>query len=170
MKEAGYETRVVGFDCAEEVHEAVLLGEHGEEELRLQVDNEREKVEEARRTLEKAVTEAASLDPWLRDHPPIVQWHGYQFDSASISTDEPILQTVFKAFSDATGTEAELEGMTYASDARLLIDVGGTPTIVFGPGDVRDAHSANESVSLEDLDRTVRTLALTILRFLGYHD
>jgi acetylornithine deacetylase len=127
-----------------------------------------EKVEEARRTLEKAVTEAASSDPWLRDHPPIVQWHGYQFDSASISTDEPILQTVVKAFSDATGTEAKLEGMTYASDMRHLINTGNTPTLIFGPGDVRRAHSTNEYVLVKELTAVVRTLVLTILRFCGY--
>jgi acetylornithine deacetylase len=57
--------------------------------------------------------------------------------------------------------------MTYASDARLLINVGGTPTVVFGPGDVRGAHGPNESVSLEELTTVVETLALTVLRFLG---
>jgi acetylornithine deacetylase len=60
--------------------------------------------------------------------------------------------------------------MTYASDARLLINVGGTPTVVFGPGDVRAAHSANESVPLGELEVTTRALALTILRFLGHED
>jgi len=78
------------------------------------------------------------------------------------------VEAVAGAYRDAVGLEPVYEGMTYASDARLLIDVGGTPTIVFGPGDVRDAHSANESVSLEDLERTVRTLALTVLRYLGH--
>jgi len=58
--------------------------------------------------------------------------------------------------------------MTYASDARLLINVGGTPTVVFGPGNVRVAHGPNESVSLEELTTVVETLALTALRFLGY--
>ncbi len=72
------------------------------------------------------------------------------------------------SYRDAVSEEPVYEGMTYASDARLLINVGKTPTIVFGPGDVRDAHSANESVSLEELHKTVRTLALTVLRFLGY--
>ena len=40
--------------------------------------------------------------------------------------------------------------MTYASDARLLIDVGGIPTVVFGPGDVWAAHGPNESGSAAD--------------------
>lgn len=129
-----------------------------------------EKVEEARKTLEKAVAEAAASDPWLKDHPPIVQWRGYQFDSASISTDEQILQTVVEAYSDATGVEAELEGMTYASDMRHLINTGNTPTLIFGPGNVRNAHSTNEYVLIKELNAVVRTLVLTILRFCGYKE
>jgi len=58
--------------------------------------------------------------------------------------------------------------MAYASDARLLIEVGGTPTVVFGPCDVRAAHGPNESVCLEELTTVVETLALTVHRFLGY--
>jgi len=124
---------------------------------------------EARRQLEEKVDAVVDGDPWLSINRPKVEWAGYSFAPSSVEPGHPIVEAVAGAYRDAVGGEPVYEGMTYASDARLLIDVGGTPTIVFGPGDVRDAHSANESVSLEDLDRTVRTLALTILRFLGHH-
>jgi acetylornithine deacetylase len=48
------------------------------------------------------------------------------------------------------------------------VNVAETPTTVFGPGDVRVAHGPNEFVPLEELEVTARTLALTILRFVGY--
>jgi len=124
---------------------------------------------EARKQLEEKLDEVANGDPWLRVNRPTVEWAGYSFAPSSVELGHPIVEAVAGAYRDAVGLEPVYEGMTYASDARLLIDVGLTPTIVFGPGDVRDAHSANESVSLEDLGRTVRTLALTILRFLGHH-
>ena len=126
--------------------------------------------EEARRQLEKKVDDIAAGDPWLSVNRPIVEWAGYSFAPSKVELDHPIVEAVAGSYRDAVGMESVYEGMTYASDARLLINVGRTPTIVFGPGDVRDAHSANESVSLEELDKTVRTLALTVLRFLGYHD
>jgi acetylornithine deacetylase len=125
---------------------------------------------EARRQLEDKVDMVADGDPWLRVNRPRVEWAGYSFAPSRVELGHPIVEAVAGAYRDTVGEEPVYEGMTYASDARLLIDVGDTPTIVFGPGDVRDAHSANESVSLEDLDKTVRTLALTVLRFLGHND
>ena len=123
---------------------------------------------EAMRQLEDKVDAVADGDPWLSVNRPRVEWAGYSFAPSRVEPGHPIVEAVAGAYRDAVGVEPVYEGMTYASDARLLIDVGGTPTIVFGPGDVRDAHSADESVSLEDLDRTVRTLALTVLRYLGH--
>ncbi len=125
---------------------------------------------EARMQLEEKVDAVADGDPWLRVNRPKVEWAGYSFAPSKVELDHPIVEAVAGAYREAVGEEPVYEGMTYASDARLLIDVGETPTIVFGPGDVREAHSANESVSLEDIDKTVRTLALTVLRFLGHHD
>jgi acetylornithine deacetylase len=51
---------------------------------------------------------------------------------------------------------------------RHLINVGRTPTTVFGPGDVRVAHGPDEYVEVDELELTVKTLALTILRYVGY--
>jgi acetylornithine deacetylase len=55
--------------------------------------------------------------------------------------------------------------MPYGADMRLLVNVGGIPTILFGPGDVRKAHQPDEHVPLADLKTCTQTLALTILRF-----
>jgi acetylornithine deacetylase len=60
--------------------------------------------------------------------------------------------------------------MTYGADMRLLVNVGGIPTVLYGPGDVRDAHRPNESVAIADLQTATRVLALTALRFCGYDE
>jgi len=123
--------------------------------------------DEARRQLEAKVDEIADGDPWLMENRPEVRWDGYSFASSMVPVDHPIVAAVAESYRDVTGVEPVYEGMTYASDARLLINVGGTPTVVFGPGDVRAAHGPNESVCLEELTTVVETLALTVLRFLG---
>jgi acetylornithine deacetylase len=123
---------------------------------------------DARRALEEAVAEAAREDPWLREHPPLVEWWGGQFYPARILTDHPLVQTVSDAFTDAIGRPVRVEGMTYGADMRLLVDVGHTPTVLFGPGDVRASHRPDEYVPVEHLEAAVRTLALTALRFCGY--
>lgn len=129
-----------------------------------------EKEESARRELEEKIDEIAEGDPWLREHRPKVEWAGYSFASSMVSVDHPIVQSIGKAYLDVTGKEPMHEGMTYASDVRHLIKVAETPTTVFGPGDVRVAHGANEYVPIDELETVVKTLALTIMRFVGYEE
>jgi acetylornithine deacetylase len=122
----------------------------------------------ARRDLEVKVKEIAEADPWLKENPPVVEWVGYSFASSMVPDDHPIVTCLDGAVRDVTGEEPVHEGMTYASDARHLINVGNTPTIVFGPGDIRTAHGPNEYVPIEDMETVVKTLALSVMRFLGY--
>ncbi len=124
----------------------------------------------ARRELEEKINEIADSDPWLKMHRPKVEWAGYSFASSMIPVTHPIVQEIGRAYQDITGDPPVHEGMTYASDVRHLINVAETPTTVFGPGDVRVAHGANEYVPLDQLETMVKTLALTIMRFIGYEE
>ncbi len=127
-----------------------------------------EELAAARQAFEAAVAQAAQADAWLCEHPPLVEWWGAQFAPAAIPLEHPILTTVNAAFQDTTGEKAKIEGMTYGADMRLLVNEGQTPTVLFGPGDVRHAHRPDEYVPIADLETVTRTLALTILRFCGY--
>jgi acetylornithine deacetylase len=127
-----------------------------------------EDIAAAQRCFEATVANAARADPWLREHPPIVEWWGGRFEPASTPIEHPIVAAVTDAFGLATGGAARLEGMTYGADMRLLINVGETPTVMFGPGDVRVSHRPDEFVPIADLIAVTRTLALTALRFCGY--
>ena len=124
----------------------------------------------ARAEFEAAIAEATAADQWLRQHPPTIEWWGGQFDSAGISSAEPIVTTVAEAFASVTGNHTPLEGMTYGADMRLLVNVGGVPTVMFGPGDVRFAHKPDERVPVADLVTVTRTLVLAALRFCGYNE
>jgi acetylornithine deacetylase len=125
----------------------------------------------ARRELEAAVAAAAQADPWLRDHPPIVEWWGGTFEPAECPIDHPIVELVRAAHQVTTdGPAPTLEGMTYGADMRLLVHQGGMPTVMYGPGDVRLAHKPDEYVPIADIMTVAHTLALTALRFIGYDD
>jgi acetylornithine deacetylase len=118
-----------------------------------------------KKQLESAVRRAADADPWLKTHQPRVDWNGYRFDPAKIPADHPIMETVKAAYSDVSGHAPKVEGKTYSSDMRLLVNIGKTPTMIFGPGELREAHTANESVSVESLEAAAKTYALAILRW-----
>ena len=118
-----------------------------------------------KRQVESTVKRAADADPWLKVHQPVVDWNGYRFDPAKIPADHPIMETVKAAYRDVSGSIPKVEGKTYSSDMRLLINPGNTSTMIFGPGELKEAHSANESVSIANLEAAAKTYALAILRW-----
>jgi len=76
------------------------------------------------------------------------------------------LETDFKlplvqAFLRAAGQKKPL-GVDYFCDAAVLA-AGGIPSVVFGPGDIAQAHTADEWISLAELERGKNLL----LRFLN---
>lgn len=120
-----------------------------------------------RRAFEAVVADAAAADPWLRDHPPVLEWWGAQFEPAAIPADSPIVTALAEAHAAVTGARPVLRGMPYGADMRLLVKQGGTPTVLYGPGDIRRAHAPDEFVPVRELETAARALALAILRFCG---
>ncbi|MFX0167989.1 MAG: M20 family metallopeptidase [Candidatus Hodarchaeota archaeon] len=55
----------------------------------------------------------------------------------------------------------------YATDARLLRRAGLTSSVVYGPGNMTQAHVADESISIDALIKVTKVLAVSALRFLG---
>ena len=121
----------------------------------------------ARQELVAALAGAAAGDDWLRAHPPVLEWWGGQFAPAAISPQHPIVATIMAACTDLTGTAPRMHGMPFGADMRLLVNEGATPTVLFGPGDVRRAHAPDEFVTMPELEAATRALVLTIMRFAG---
>jgi acetylornithine deacetylase len=124
---------------------------------------------DARAALERAIEEAAARDPWLRDHPVGVSWPGGQFASGRLDGDDPLIDEVARAITDAEGRSASRGAVPYGSDLRLYAGLGGIPTLHYGPGDVRFAHAPLEQVAVGELLRTTRTLAVLAARRCGAH-
>jgi acetylornithine deacetylase len=57
--------------------------------------------------------------------------------------------------------------VTYGSDASKLWALARVPSIVFGPGDIAQAHTADEFVPLEELPRAAAVYAGAALRLAG---
>jgi acetylornithine deacetylase len=126
-----------------------------------------EDVAAAKRVFEDSIARAAAADAWLVEHPPEVEWWGGRFDPAVTDPDDPVVTTLTAAARDVLAVSPAVEGVTYGADMRLLVNVGRIPTVLFGPGDVRVAHMADEHVALADLEAAARALVVTAIRYCG---
>lgn len=117
--------------------------------------------------LRAAIDAANASDPFLRDHPATVEIVGGQFGSGRVPSDHPLPVGLARAVEAVSGRRPELLGEPYGADMRLFINDGDTPCVIFGPGDVKVAHSANENVPLDEVETCARVLAAWVVEELG---
>jgi acetylornithine deacetylase len=115
--------------------------------------------DDAEDELRAVIAAACAADPWLREHPASVEIHGGRFSSAEVPADHPLPRGLAAAASSILGRRPPFVGVPYGADMRLLVRVGATPTVMFGPGDVRVAHAADENVELDEVVACARVLA-----------
>ena len=118
---------------------------------------------DAEADLRACIGAACAADPFLRLHPVIVEITGGRFSSARIPADHPLPVSLADACEATLDRRPALLGEPYGADMRLLVNEGATPTVIFGPGDVRVAHSADEFVSLADVADCARVLAAWVV-------
>ncbi len=126
-----------------------------------------EDMEGVRASFERTLADAAQANPWLRDHPPELEWYGAQFGTAEIAVDHPLVHTLHDAFVDTMGHEPGVEGVAWGSDMRFFTEIAHVPAVLFGPGNVALAHYTDEFVLEEEIRQAMRVDALTILRWCG---
>ena len=110
---------------------------------------------------------AARRDPWLREHPPELQWFGGQFAPAEVDAEAPICEALKEAHERVTGVGPPVEGVPYGADMRLFIHFGGMPCIMYGAGDVRVAHAPDEHISVTELMTATSTIACLLVGWCG---
>jgi acetylornithine deacetylase len=115
--------------------------------------------EEAADELRTCIAAACDADPFLCNHPATVEITGARFGSSRVAADHPLPTGLARAAREVTGVEPARIGVPYGCDMRLFIDVGHTPCVVYGPGDVRLAHGADERVPLAEVEACARVLA-----------
>ncbi|MDQ2653089.1 MAG: ArgE/DapE family deacylase [Chloroflexota bacterium] len=112
----------------------------------------------------------AAGDPWLREHPPRVEWLAGQFAPSQIATDHELVKVLSEAAREVLPATPAVSGVTYGADMRHFVNTGGMPCLMFGAGDVRQAHAPNESIRIDDILTATTILALFIARWCGVSD
>ncbi len=119
---------------------------------------------DAERDLQRCIDDANESDPFLREHPATVELTGGKFSSSRVPADHPLPVGLAAVAHGVLGHEPAMAGEPYGADMRLLVNEGNTPTVIFGPGDKRVAHSADEWVSVDEVADCARTLAAWLVR------
>jgi len=119
--------------------------------------------------IEAAVNAVAESDPWMKEHPPVVQWWGARREAFELDPSSPIVEVLKKNIESLVGN-CEMYGNSSASDAAYLApkigQYGGIPTVSYGPGGA-GAHTLDEYVNLTEVFDVTRVLASTIIDWCG---
>ncbi len=88
-------------------------------------------------------------------------------EAAEASADTDIARIAVDAVDATTGTRPRFVGFTGITDARFYINQARIPTVICGPGSLTLAHTADESVAVEELVAGARAYARMFAAFLA---
>ena len=84
---------------------------------------------------------------------------------------EPVSAAMAARMLDAiaaeTGSPPPFVGFTGITDARFYINDARIPTVIAGPGSLSLAHTANESIGVDEMVAAARAYARIFVGFLG---
>lgn len=78
-------------------------------------------------------------------------------ESVSVDKVDDGVLLLQKAHENAFGEEALFSGTNFFSDASIIQKNRKIPTVLYGPGEMREAHIPNESLELEKYYQAIRT-------------
>jgi len=84
-------------------------------------------MDEVREEVEARIDAVASADPWLREHPPRVEWFGWQADPWRQDVGDPFVRTLAGVVESVTGATPPLVAATAGLDARFAGRLRGCP-------------------------------------------
>jgi acetylornithine deacetylase len=126
-----------------------------------------EEISEVNSDLEAFISKAASIDPWMRDHPPKIEFFGLTYEGARVDPAHPLVRMITDTFQETLGKAATVSAFPTGCDMRLYTNHGDTPSIIFGPGSARNAHFVDEYVPLSQYLDSIKILAVFIANWCG---
>ena len=124
-----------------------------------------ESPEQVKREVGDWISTWASLDPWLAEHPPELEWWG-DFANYALDPEHELVRTVAASHESLVGQPARICAFPAGADTTVLGEFG-VPTLVYGPGEIAMAHAVDEYVDVAELVQATKVYALAALRWCG---
>ena len=75
----------------------------------------------------------------------------YDMPALDTAPTETVVRLAQETIAEITGVKSPVIGLPYWTDGALISQQASTPTCIFGPGDIRVAHSADEFISIHEV-------------------
>lgn len=121
--------------------------------------------------IEACISAAAKSDPFLRNNPPEIVYHGFLAEGYSLKEHqnplgEAAIHSLEQAHHSVTGSPLQQFPVTATTDARFFGLYADIPALVYGPV-AENIHGFNERVNLESMRRITQSIALFIADWCG---
>lgn len=124
--------------------------------------------EEIKNRFEQFMLEWCSHHPYLKDHlPKFISPPFRPIFPVSVPFEDPLVTNIVDSIKTIRSVEPVVRGFESACDAMTLMLWGNTPSIMYGPGQIANAHEINEKVSISELKKAVIELATFIVKYCG---
>jgi len=127
-----------------------------------------EKLADIREMIEMTVKEVSRRDPWLSDHPPRIEWYGWQDEAWYQNPDHPFVQTFKQAAEEVLGRKADFIGRAGGLDTRFSKHFNMAAACT-GP-EAANIHGVDEYVEIPSIVQVAQILATMILKWCGYEE
>lgn len=119
--------------------------------------------------IEEHILNVAKADPWLRDNPPFFRWGGKSmieergevFPAVELDRDHEAVQLLAACHEKIAQGPADMVMSKSVTDAGWFQEAG-IPTAIYGPGTLKEAHSVDEKIDVNELLSFTKTLLLFI--------
>ncbi len=111
--------------------------------------------------MREAISEASMNDVWFKSFPPELVFLHHR-NPSSINFQHPIIEVIGNAGEKALNFKPIPKGGYMPADQGFYINQANVPAVVFGPGNLAQAHQIDEYINVNEFIDGVKALALIV--------
>lgn len=131
-----------------------------------------ESYQQVAKEIEEHILNVAKADLWLSENPPMFTWGGVSmiedrgeiFPSLEVDPSHQGVQLLASTHQAIFNTKVVMDVSPTVTDGGWLGDAG-IPAVIYGPGDLNNAHAVNEQVSIEQVLEYTKVIAKFIYQW-----